>query len=66
MSRNDENVNEFELSIELVNILHKNTNLSYTVCSQSLIDLFQHLKLRLPHLNDTSNSIINTVKVRIN
>ncbi len=54
-----------DLGIELVNILYKNTNLSYNSCSQNIIEIFEYLSKKLPVLEDLTESLVNSIKVSV-
>ena len=62
---NEEDIsqNNFEIGIELVNLLQRNTNLSHTLCSKSVIDLISHLIERLPNLKNTTNGLVDVIQV---
>ena len=51
------------IGIELVQLLQKNTNLSHSLCSKSVVDLIQHLSDNLPQLKNVTNDLIETIKV---
>jgi hypothetical protein len=52
-----------DLGIELVHILHKNTNMSYNACSDNIVEIFEYLSKRLPALEDLTETLVNSIKV---
>lgn len=66
MSQREEEKEEIpsELGPQLVDILYTNTKLNYDVCAENLIQVFRHLKRKLPQLEHISAHLIQTIKVR--
>lgn len=62
-SNNNSDANLEEIGIELVHLLQKDTNLSHSLCSKSVIDLIQHLSTRLPEIKYSTKDLIETIQV---
>ena len=53
------------IGIGLVQLLQKNTNLSHSLCSKSVVDIIQHLSENLPQIKNVTKDLIETIKVAI-
>lgn len=51
------------LGVDLVKILYGNTSLNYDACAINLVEIFEHIKARVPQFNDLSVSIISNIEV---
>ncbi len=54
-----------DLGTDLVNILYKNTTLSYNACSQNIIEIFEYLSQKIPKLENLSENLVKSIKVSL-
>ena len=54
-----------DLGTQLVDILYSNTKLNYDICAVNLVQIFEHLSLRLPQLTSLSQTVIQTIQTSV-